>query len=97
MSRYLDFLHTLDCAATLLIEGRRTRCEVVHHIEYSRGDLSDFLAVPLLDKYHSRDSATGIHHLSRRGFERMFKVSELDLIAVTNNLIWEALSGAKPR
>ena len=90
-SGHIAFLHTLDCAASWLIEGKRVRCEVVHHPQSVRDDMSDFLGIPLLKKYHSRDSPPGLHYLSRRGFERMFKITELDLLAVTIMFIMEKL------
>ena len=87
--QHLSLLHSLDCAATWLIEGKRVKCEIVHHPQFIRDELSDWIGIPLLKKYHSRDSPTGLHYLSRRGFERTFKVSELDLLAVTIMFIQE--------
>lgn len=86
-ARHEARVRQLPCVATLLIEGKRVPCEEIHHIQSVRNDLSDFLIVPISHKYHSRYSAVGIHALSRRGFERMFKISELDLLAKTQELL----------
>lgn len=77
----------LPCIATLLIEGVRVPCEEVHHVESVRDELSDFLIVPLSWKYHNRMSPISIHALSRRGFERRYRVDELDMLAKVNELL----------
>jgi hypothetical protein len=78
---YVAYLHTLPCIATLLIEGKIVPAEEVHHIESIRDGLSDFAAIPLCTAYHR--GANGVHQLSRRGFERRYKLSEIDLLAAT--------------
>ena len=85
--RHMARVRELPCVATLLIEGKRVPCEEVHHIESARDELSPFLIVPLSWRYHSRNSPISIHALSRRGFERRYKVSELDLLAKTQELL----------
>lgn len=89
---YLQLLHELPCAAAFLIEGKRIKCEVVHHIRRKPANLEHFFGVPLLEKYHSPYSATGLHKLQRRGFERIFKIDEMDLLAATARLMAEYLS-----
>lgn len=86
-ARHMARIRELPCVATLLIEGRRVPCEEVHHIESVRSELSAFLIVPLSWAYHSRQSPISIHALSRRGFERRYKISELDLLAKTLELL----------
>ncbi len=85
--RHMARVRSLPCVATLLIEGKRVPCEEVHHIESVRDELSAFLIVPLSWRYHSRSSPISIHTLSRRGFERRYKISELDLLGKTNELL----------
>lgn len=56
----------------------------VHHIREEQGmatRASDFLVIPLCHEHHQ--GGTGIHGLGTRRFERMYKVSELDLLAET--------------
>lgn len=42
---------------------------------------SDYLTVPLCPEHHQ--GATGIHGLGRRAFERTYRLTELDLLAMT--------------
>ena len=77
----------LPCVATLLIEGRRVPSEELHHVESVRDELSDFLIVPLSVRYHSRNSPISIHALSRRGFERRYGISELKMLAKSQELL----------
>ena len=77
----------LPCIATLLIEGRTVPSEELHHIESVRDDLSEFLVVPLSRRFHSRQSPISIHTLSRRGFERRYKIDELAMLAKVNELL----------
>jgi len=77
----------LPCIATLMIEGRTVPSEEIHHVESVRDELSDFLIVPLSWAYHSRQSSISIHTLSRRGFERRYKVSELKMLAKVTQLL----------
>lgn len=61
---------------------------VVHHIRTEQGvaqRASDFLTVPLCPEHHT--GATGIHGLGKRAFERRYKLSELDLLAMTLELL----------
>lgn len=60
----------------------------VHHIREEQGAAqraSDFLTVPLCPEHHT--GGTGLHGLGRRAFERRYKLSELDLLAMTLELL----------
>jgi len=60
----------------------------VHHLREEQGAgqrASDMLTVPLCPEHHS--GATGVHGLGRRGFEARYKLSELDLLAMTLQLL----------
>lgn len=46
---------------------------------------SDFLVIPLCREHHS--GASGFHDLWARAFERTYKLNELDLLAMTIELI----------
>lgn len=84
---YVSILHTLPCAATFIILGKRVKAQEVHHPEFIRDGLSDWMGIPLTIDMHR--GANGIHGLSRRGFERRYKVTEMDLIAATIKLFNE--------
>lgn len=56
----------------------------VHHLREGRGASqrgSDWLTVPLCPEHHRGNG--GIHGLGRKGFEMRYKLSELDLLAMT--------------
>jgi hypothetical protein len=56
----------------------------VHHLKEECGAgqrQSDFLVVGLCPEHHR--GGTGLHGLGRKAFERTYKLSELDLLALT--------------
>lgn len=56
----------------------------VHHIREEQGvamRASDWLTVPLCPEHHRGGS--GLHGMGRKAFERVYKMSELDLLALT--------------
>jgi len=60
----------------------------VHHIREEQGAgqrADDFLTIPLCPEHHT--GATGIHGLRARRFEMTYKLSELDLLAMTLKLL----------
>ena len=57
---------------------------VIHHPRFSEGmaqRASDWIAIPLCPEHHTGPS--GIHGLGTRAFERRYKLSEVDLLAMT--------------
>lgn len=42
---------------------------------------SNYLTVPLCPEHHQ--GATGVHGLGTKAFERLYKLTELDLLAMT--------------
>jgi RecA-dependent nuclease len=60
----------------------------VHHVREGQGvgqRANDFLTVPLCMEHHT--GASGVHGLGTRGFERRYKLDELDLLALTLELL----------
>lgn len=56
----------------------------VHHIREEQGASQrahDCLTIPLCQEHHT--GQTGIHGLGRKAFERTYKLTELDLLAMT--------------
>lgn len=56
----------------------------VHHIREEQGASQrahDCLTIPLCPEHHT--GQTGIHGLGRKAFERTYKLTELDLLAMT--------------
>jgi len=74
-SAWLDAVSSLDC----VVCGRRP--VEIHHIEDVRDNLSDYAAAALCFECHR--GAGGVHGLSRRGYERRTKLSQLDLLKRT--------------
>lgn len=52
-----------------------------HHLEAVRDSESDYAAIPVCAEHHR--GPNGIHGLSRRGFEARYKLSPIDLLALT--------------
>lgn len=76
---YVGELHALPCVVhRYLYEKPQTSPTVVHHIESVRDANSDYAAVALCDDCHKQ-----LHNMSRRGFERHTKLSDIDLLALT--------------
>ena len=84
---HLAMLHELPCAVTYALTGNKVPSEVAHHPETVRDDMSDYIAIPMTEAWHKH-----LHHLSRRGFERLTKLSEMDLLAFTVKLMGEHLA-----
>ena len=59
----------------------------LHHIESVRDALSAYAIVPLCHEHHQ--GKTGVHGLSRRGFEARYKLSQIDLLALTIKYLHE--------
>lgn len=53
----------------------------IHHVESVRDELSDYAVVPLCPEHHR--GPTGVHGLRRRGFEMRYKLTDVDLLAMT--------------
>ena len=52
----------------------------LHHVESVRDGLSEWAVVPLCHEHHQ--GKTGVHGLRRRGFEAMYKLTDVDLLAM---------------
>jgi len=64
----------------------------IHHIREGQGmsqRASHFLVVPLCPEHHTGNS--GLHGLGERGFYTRYKLSELDLLAMTIEELHENL------
>jgi hypothetical protein len=52
-----------------------------HHVESVRDEASDYATVALCFDHHQ--GPLGIHGLSRRGFEMRYRLTDIDLVALT--------------
>ena len=81
--RHMGRVAELGCVLCRHLGFDGTPAEV-HHIREGQGAAqraSDFLTVPLCPEHHR--GGTGLHGLGTKAFERTYKLSELDLLAMT--------------
>jgi hypothetical protein len=74
----------LPCVICWKKLGQRTFGVHVHHVG-DASDRNDYAVAPLCPEHHQ--GSTGVHGLHRRGFERMWKVNDIDLLAWTNEAL----------
>jgi hypothetical protein len=74
-SEWLDLVSACSC----VVCGQRPI--EIHHIEDVRDENSDYATAALCMTCHR--SEIGVHGMSRRGFERRTKLSQLDLLKLT--------------
>lgn len=81
--RHMGRVAEVGCVLCHHLGHGYTPCEV-HHIRTDQGAsqrASDMLTVPLCPEHHRGGS--GFHGLGRKAFERTYKLTELDLLAMT--------------
>lgn len=85
--RYMGRVAALGCAiCRRLGHGITPAC--VHHQRTGIGmgkRASDFNVIPLCHEHHQ--GMTGIHGMGRKAFERLYGVTEVDLVAETKDLL----------
>ncbi len=69
---------SLGCLICSEVLGVNDSPADAHHVFQKR---SDWLTVPLCPEHHR--GATGFHGLGQRAFERTYKLTEADLLAMT--------------
>lgn len=83
--RHLARIASLPCV--LETSGFGASCGgrvCVHHLREDQGAserADDFITAPLCEAHHV--GPNGFHGLGRRGFETRYRLSELDLLAIT--------------
>lgn len=81
--RHMGRVAELGCILCRHLGYGATPAEV-HHIREGQGAAmraSDLLTAPLCPEHHRGQS--GLHGMGRKAFERTYKLSELDLLAMT--------------
>lgn len=85
--RYLALIHMLPCVICLNSYGRHVNADEAHHLEFVRGEHSDFATVPLCRACHS-----GLHNARRKAFYAAHKLDDVKLLAWTaeqlERLLW---------
>ena len=82
--QHKERIHELCCVACFLLLHKYVTPVQSHHPESVRDDLSEFSLVPLCFECHSL-----LHQMRRRGWERMTKLTPIDLLAGTIMLLME--------
>lgn len=88
-SDHMGRVAALGCILCRHLGNGATPAEV-HHIRDGQGAAqraSDWLTVPLCPEHHRGES--GLHGLGRRGFERRYRLGELDLLAMTIEALYQ--------
>lgn len=83
-SRHMERVAGLPCVLCQHIGAGERYGVQVHHIREGQGAAQradDMLTVALCEPHHQ--GPLGVHGLGRRGFERQYKITELDLLAMT--------------
>lgn len=82
LEQFESRLRQLPCAVCHHM-GLKGVCEELHHAGEAT-DRSDWNQIPICHWHHQ--GAGGIHFLRRRGFESKYKITEMQLLAVTRKL-----------
>ncbi len=69
----------LGCILCWFLEWGKTPAQV-HHV-FDRAAKSDYLTIPLCEPHHT--GPNGFHGLGEREFNRRYKTSEAELLALT--------------
>lgn len=78
---HIKRVRALPCVVCLHMGTAQSTPTAAHHVESVRDGLSDYAAVALCHDHHQ--GPNGVHGLSRRGFEARYKLTDIDLIALT--------------
>ena len=81
MSKHLERVHEIPCVVCLHMGLIPVFPTYAHHLESIRDGLSDYASIPLCRDHHQ--GPNGVHGLSRRGFEARYKLTDVDLLALT--------------
>lgn len=83
---YSEAVHSLPCIICHFKLGQKVYGVHAHHLG-DASDRDDFNLAPLCYDHHL--GPAGIHGLQRRGFHRVWKTTDQQLTAWTNQLLWK--------
>ena len=78
---HLERVRSLRCVVCRIMNTPQEGPTFSHHVESVRDGLSDYASVALCHYHHQ--GAGGVHKLSRRGFEMRYRLTDIDLLALT--------------
>ena len=83
---YLERVKNLNCVICLHKLGVKTTPVEAHHVGTGL-DRHDYATVALCDQHH-RNGVNAIHVMHRRGFYDFWKVTDILMLAWTNEQMW---------
>ena len=81
--RHMSRVAELGCILCRYLEWGNTEAEI-HHV-FDTAARSDWLVVPLCPPHHR--GTEGFHGMGQRAFERTYKLTEYDLLAMTQEAL----------
>lgn len=84
-AEHLRRVRSLPCVVCAHMGMRQSTVTEAHHVESVRDGLSDFATAAVCTEHHS--GPQGIHGLHRRAFEMRYRLSDVDLLAMTIRLL----------
>lgn len=84
LQRYEARLRLLPCVVCFSHEGRMTPCEELHHVGDPATERNDWNQIPICQTHHT--GPNGVHGLHRREFVRRYKLTDLQMVAITRAL-----------
>jgi hypothetical protein len=87
--RHLAMIHTLPCVIHFNCYAQMRNAEEAHHLEFVRGEHSDFATIPVCKGCHEE-----LHEMRRRAFYRAHKLDDVKLLAWTIELVQRREVGA---
>lgn len=82
---HLERVRSLRCVVCTFMGMTQASPTEAHHVESVRDGLSDFATTALCHDHHQ--GPNGVHGLHRRAFEARYKLSDIDLVAMTIRLM----------
>jgi hypothetical protein len=86
---YTEAIQEVGCVVCRHLGNGFVPVEEVHHLEWSRDELSEWAKIGLCREHHQ--GPNGIHGLRRRGFEMRYKLTSIDLLALQAKYLWKTL------
>ena len=78
---HLERVRSMKCVVCSTMGIVQSTPTAAHHVESIRDGLSDYATVALCYEHHQ--GKAGVHGLSRRAFEMRYKLTDIDLLALT--------------
>lgn len=84
LAQYESRLLALPCVACVHLGFGETPAQELHHVGDPGVDRDDWAQVGLCREHHR--GPTGVHGLRRREFERRYKLSDIQMLAIVRKM-----------